>query len=126
MPKPGVVTGTHTAGLPARSRRYPGGRQCLHRAATPGCRSAIGPPPGGRTHPEPLPACAAAGLVRTRSSVDPSPLDGYLREFCQQCWLPLLASMQLRDLLQLEASRLAAAATDAGSRWPLARVRSAW
>src|SRR6266436_5169802 len=32
-------------------------------------------------------------------------LDGYLREICQQCWLALLASMQLRDLLQLGAER---------------------
>jgi hypothetical protein len=37
--------------------------------------------------------------------VDPSALDGYLREVCQQCWLALLASMQLPDLLQLGAER---------------------
>jgi hypothetical protein len=38
--------------------------------------------------------------------MDPSALDGYLREICQQCWLALLASMQLRDLLQLGAEPL--------------------
>src|SRR2546423_12341800 len=38
--------------------------------------------------------------------MDPPALDGYLREVCQQCWLALLASMQLRDLLQLGAERL--------------------
>jgi hypothetical protein len=38
--------------------------------------------------------------------MDPSGLDGYLREICQRCWLALLASMQLRDLLQLGAERL--------------------
>jgi len=38
--------------------------------------------------------------------MDPSTLDGYLREVCQQCWLALLASMQLRDLFQLGAERL--------------------
>lgn len=37
--------------------------------------------------------------------MDPSALDGYLREICQQCWLALLASMQLRDLLHLGAER---------------------
>jgi hypothetical protein len=37
--------------------------------------------------------------------MDPPALDGYLREICQQCWLALLASMQLRDLLHLGAER---------------------
>jgi hypothetical protein len=45
-------------------------------------------------------------LIGTQSSMDPSALDGYLQEVCQQCWLALLASMQLRDLLQLGAERL--------------------
>jgi hypothetical protein len=30
MPKPGVITATHTAGLAARARRYPAGRRCSH------------------------------------------------------------------------------------------------
>ena len=38
--------------------------------------------------------------------MDPPALDGYLREVCQQCWLALLASMQLRDLLHLGAEHL--------------------
>src|SRR5438874_727844 len=107
--------------------------------------------------------------------MDPPALDGYLREVCQQCWLALLASMQLRDLwlarhpdpdmdfdvspaggserhapdaarwmdpdtwvvwtfgtgidlsgIVEEASRLQALATDLGSVWPLAGVRSSW
>jgi hypothetical protein len=33
MPKPGVITATHMAGLPVRPRRYPDGRRCSH----PGC-----------------------------------------------------------------------------------------
>ncbi len=33
MPGSGAITATRTAGLPARSRRYPDGRQCSH----PGC-----------------------------------------------------------------------------------------
>jgi len=37
--------------------------------------------------------------------MDPPALDGYLQEICQQCWLALLASMQLRDLLHLGAER---------------------
>jgi len=38
--------------------------------------------------------------------MDPPALDGCLREVCQQCWLALLASMQLRDLLHLGAEHL--------------------
>jgi hypothetical protein len=37
--------------------------------------------------------------------MDPSDLEGYLREICQHCWLALLASMQLRDLLDLANER---------------------
>jgi hypothetical protein len=37
--------------------------------------------------------------------MDPPALDGYLCEICQRCWLALLASMQLRDLLDLGAER---------------------
>src|SRR2546423_10779198 len=35
----------------------------------------------------------------------PPAFDGYLREICQQCWLALLASMQLCALLHLGAER---------------------
>ncbi|MEA2533281.1 MAG: hypothetical protein QOJ93_1092, partial [Actinomycetota bacterium] len=37
--------------------------------------------------------------------MDPSDLEGYLQEICQHCWLALLASMQLRDLLDLVNER---------------------
>lgn len=104
MPKPGVITAPIWPDFRSVRGATPTGDGARTRAVTPGCRSTIGPPPVGLTHPEPLPACAAAGLVRTRS-VDPSGLDGYLREICQQGWLALLASMQLRDLLQLGEER---------------------
>src|SRR5438034_2623782 len=75
------------------------------RAATPGCRPTTGDPPVGCTRPEPPPACVGTSAMWTRSSMDPSALDGYLSEICQQCWFALLASMQLRDLLQVGAER---------------------
>src|SRR5437868_5158368 len=101
MPGGEAIGANRTAGLPARPRRYAPRRQCSNPAAKHGCRPMAGPAPALCAHPGLRRDCADANLVGPPLPMDPPDLEGYLREICQHCWLALLASMQLRDLLDL-------------------------